>query len=215
MGLISGKNEPLEEEQAKQLKRRMVEMRSDTSPLGQVGGINIPVDFTRIALTSQELQPFDYQRYFQKKIANALNWSDKLLNNDEGAKYDNMRIAYREGVLNKIMPDLELLADAFTENLMPKLGREYAQACWKWDYDSLPEMQENVTELVDWVTKLLDRGVITRNEARQIIKMDRMESVALDALTVPMGIMPLEDVIAGGLDSDINPDNAGGDPDTD
>lgn len=208
LGLISGKQEVLEEEQAKQLKQRLLEMRSDPGPLGSIAGINIPVDFTRIALTTQELQPFEYQRYFQKKIANALNWSDKLLNNDEGAKYDNLRIAYKEAILNKLMPDLGMLEDALTENLMPDFGREYDGAIWHFDFDQLPEMQENVAELVEWGGKLLDRGVITRNEFRQIIKLERSEMAELDAFTVPMGIMPLEDALMGSLDEDINPEDA-------
>ena len=66
-------------------------------------------------------------------------------------------------------------------------------------------MQENVAELVEWAAKLLDRGVITRNEFRQIIKLERSEMPALDAFTVPMGIMPLEDAIMGSLDDEINP----------
>ena len=196
IGLIHGKGTVLEEEDAKQLKQRLVEMRNDPGELGQIAGISQEIGFTRIALSTDELKPFEHQSYYQSKIANVLGWSTLLLNNQTGAKYENLRIAYREVVTNKIMPDLNMLEQAFNEELLPEFGRDYARAIWKFDYSKLAELQEDIGELVAWATQLVDRGVLTRAETRRIINLEPRREAEMDVPTVTqIGTTPLSDVV--------------------
>ena len=196
IGLIYGKNAALEQDQADALKQRLKEMRMDTSSLAQIAAISTEVGFTPITLDNQKLQPFEAQKYAQKKIANALNWSDKLLNNDEGAKYDNMRIAYKESILNKLMPDLNMLEEAFNSKWLPYFGKEYRTASFYFMFDELPEMQENLEEISKWITPLLDRGVVNKAEVRQIFHFEPSTDPDLEVHTVQMGTIPLSDAVA-------------------
>lgn len=195
IGLLYGKGATLEKEQAEQLKQRLVQMRNDATALAQIAPISTEVGFIPITLDNQKLQPFEAQKYAQKKIANALNWSDKLLNNDAGAKYDNMRIAYKESILNKLVPDSRMLEEALNARWLPKFGDQYRNATFQFMFEELPEMQENLEEISKWVVPLLDRGVINKAEVRGMFNFEPSNDPDLEVHTVQMGTIPLSDAV--------------------
>ncbi len=204
IGFIYGKKDILEDEQAKQLRDRITEMRSDPTAMAQIAGITMEIGFQRVALDVNEIGMYENQKYVQKKICNALGWSDKLLNNDEGAKYDNMNQAYKAAITNKIMPDLYTLAEALNDKFWPLFGREYANAEMVFHYDQLAEMQEDIVEQSKWVLPLIKDGVMTRSEGRAIMGLENIEDPALDIFTTQMNVIPLADAIAPNLDDEID-----------
>ena len=197
IGLLYGKNNyEIDVEQANTLKRRLVEMRNDNSQLSQIIPMSMEIGFERIALTNRDLEPYEAQKYAQKKIANALGWSDKLLNNDEGAKYDNVQIAYKAAILNKIMPDLKMLEDALTEKWLPRFEGAYKSSQFCFLFEELPEMDQNLMEISQWITPLLDRGVVNREETRALFNMEPTDDPDMATHTVGMGVIPLSESIA-------------------
>lgn len=196
IGLIFGKNgAALEEDQAAALKKRLVEMRADISQLAQIAPISTEVGFIPITLDNQKLMPFEAQKYAQKKIANALNWSDKLLNNDDGAKYDNLKIAYKDAILNKLVPDLNMLEEAFNSKWLPEFKGDYIGSRFYFQYEELPEMSENMEELSKWIMPLLLQGVVNKEEVRRIFNFEPTEDPDMLIHTVPMGQIPLSEAV--------------------
>lgn len=198
-GLIHGKSIPLQEDQALQLKSRLKEMDADPTRLGKIAGISAEVGFTRLSLTSEELKPFDYLNWDTKQICNVLIWSDKLLNNDAGAKYDNVSQYRKQVVTDNIQPDLELLAKALNDDFLPRF-KGYENTEIVFDIMELPEMQQDVKELTTWLTQHLDRGVINRDEVRTAINYVPIETEETQKLTVTSDIISLEEA----LDNDFN-----------
>ena len=201
IGLIYGKKDILEEEQAKELKQRLVEMRNDPTALSQIAGISMEIGFERIALSTKDMMPYDNQTYVQKKICNALGWSDKLLNNDEGAKYDNMVQAYKTVITNKLEPDLNALGEALTRFFLPKFGTAYKNCKWIFHYEQLPEMQTDIKSMTEWILPLIREGVITRKEARNIMNFEVDNNPLLDMYTTNVNTLPLADAVNPNLDS--------------
>ena len=120
-GLIHSKGQnALTDTQAKTLKERLKEMDNDPSRLAKLTGVSAEIGFTRLSLTSDELKPFDYLSFDLKQICNVLGWDDKLMNNDEGAKYDNYTLAAKRVLLNSLMPDLKLLEEAINNEILPR-----------------------------------------------------------------------------------------------
>ena len=204
IGLIYGKKDILEEEQAKELKNRIVEMRNDPTAMAQIAGISMEIGFERIALSTKDMMPYDNQKYVQKKICNALGWSDKLLNNDEGAKYDNMIQAYKTVITNKLEPDLNALSETLTRHFLPKFGTAYRNCRWVFHYEQLPEMQSDIKSQVDWILPLIREGVITRKEARNIMNFEQDANPLLDMYTTNVNTLPLADAVNPSLDPMIN-----------
>lgn len=194
-GFVHGENAALTEPQAKELKSRLKEMDENSGRLSRLAGVSQKIGFTRLSLTTEELRPFDYLAYDQKQIANALQWSDKLLNNDDGAKYSNIQEAKKEVVINNIMPDLMLFEDAFNNQILPRF-KGYENTCIYWDVSALPEMQLDMKNLTSWLTIALRDGVINRLEYRQALNYELPENTKdLEVFTIGSNVIPLEDAL--------------------
>lgn len=194
-GFIHGKSIPLTPTQAQELKERLREMDSSKDRMANVAGMSAEVGFTRISLTTDELKPFDFLKYDEKQICNVLGWSDKLLNNDDGAKYDNVNSFRQQVITDNILPDLQLLESAFNSYFLP-LFKGYEGTILEFDISELPEMQSDVEKLSAWLKDALDRGVINRNEYRSAIKYPESEDKSLDIHTVSLNTMSLDEAIA-------------------
>ena len=166
-------------EQATQLKEKMKEMDKNPSRLSHIAGASFPLAFTKISLDTDELKPFDFLKYDQKVICNVLGWSDKLLNNDDGAKYDNLNIIQKSVILNHIIPRLNLLAEGLNKSFIP-LFKGYEKAEIDWDYKELPEMQEDVLALVTAYSK----APVTPNELRLILEFERLDIDGMDSVFI-------------------------------
>jgi len=193
-GLIHGKQVALTVAQAKELKERLKEMDKNPERLAKMAGISAEVGFTRLSLTSEELKPFDYLRFDTKTICNILIWSDKLLNNDDGAKYDNVNQFRKQVVTDNIEPDLNLLAAALNESFIKRF-KGYENSEIYYDVMELPEMQEDIKETTEWLNNALDRGVIVRNEYRDTIGLVERKEKEMEIPTVKDDIISLEDAL--------------------
>ena len=194
-GFISTK-EPLTEPQAKALKERLVEMDKSENRLSNIAGSAREVVFTRISLTTDELKPFDYLEYDQKAICNVLHWDDKLLNSDDGAKYDNYKTALRRAITSGISPNLRLLEEHFNRSLLPRF-KGYENTVIIFDETELPEMQDDMSNLTKWLNDTLDRGVISRDEYRLAINYEEHNTPEMKTMTVSQNVRTLEDAILG------------------
>ncbi len=197
-GFIHGKSIPLQQEQAAELKDRMLEMDNDPGRLSKIAGISSEIGFTRISLTTDELKPFDYLKFDQKTICNVLGWSDALLNNDDGGKYDKQAMEARRVITDNIMPDLHLLKEALEDNFLP-LFKGYENTVIEFDYSELPEMQDDMAELSKICNDELDRGVISRDEYRAAMRYPVIGSPEMEAHTVGLGIQTLEDALVSDI----------------
>jgi len=166
-------------EQATQLKEKMKKMDKNPSRLSHIAGASVPLAFTKISLSTDELKPFDFLKFDQKTICNVLGWSDKLLNNDDGAKYDNLNIIQKSVILNHIIPRLNLLAEGLNKSFIP-LFKGYENAEIDWDYKELPEMQEDVLALVTAYSK----APVTPNELRLILEFERLDVDGMDSVFI-------------------------------
>jgi HK97 family phage portal protein len=189
-GLIHGKGAAINTEQAREIKDRLQEMNSNPEDLAKIAGVSAEVGFTRLSLTSAELKPFDYLDFDQKQIANVLGWSDKLLNNADASTMNNVDNERKRVVTDNIKPDLDLLADALNKEFIP-LFKGYENAVIMYDISELPEMQQDTKQMVEWAVMLLDKGVIHRDDVREIVTFPptgednmRVYTVANDVLTL-------------------------------
>lgn len=195
-GFIHAKDNqtPLTIDQANAIKQRLKEMDKSSEDLGRIAGMSAAVGFTRISLTPDELKPFEYFKFDLKQVCNVLGWDDKLLNSDDGAKYDNMKIAEKRCVSGKIVPDIKLISQSFDKYFL-QLFKGYEDACISFLVKELPEMQQDYATMVGYLQKGIDSGIITRQEARITMGMNPSDDVNTEILTVKDDVMTLEDAI--------------------
>lgn len=193
-GFIHSKGTALTPDQAVELKDRLREMNKNTEDLSRIAGISSELGFTRLSLSADELKPFEYLKYNQKQICNVLGWSDTLLNNDDGGKYDKQTEERKRVVTDSIIPNIKLFQSAFNQNVLPRF-KKYSDKCLEWDINEIPELQEDLGALSEWVGKNKDRGLMTGNEGRLVIGMETINDPLMDMITVKDDIMSLEDAI--------------------
>ena len=193
-GFIHGKNAAIQENQAKEIKERLSEMNNNPDDLAKIAGISAEIGFTRISLTTDELKPFEYLKYDEKQLCNVLGYSDKLLNNDDGAKYDNVNSARKMVVTDDIKPDLMMLEQGFWKPFLA-MYKGYDNTVLEYDISELPEMQEDTEKMVNWGVQLLDRGVLNRNELREVVTFAVIEDEAMNVYTVANDVLTLEEAI--------------------
>jgi HK97 family phage portal protein len=193
-GFITGKNIALTPEQASAVKDTLSEMRSAKEHLSHVRGASSPLEFLKVSVDTEKLLPFAYQDFDQKQLCNVLGWDDKLLNNPDGAKYDNMAIAERRVLTSTVMPSLLMLQEKLNQDFLP-LFKGYENAAFEFDITEMPEMQEDIEKLVVWLDKALASGVINRDEYREAIKYPKLETPEMQAYTVSNDLIPLAEAI--------------------
>lgn len=188
-GLLSGKDQALTPEQATQLKQRLVDMDKDSGRLSKIGGLSVPVDFTKISVDTKDLMPFDYLKYDQKQICNVLGWSDALLNNDDGGKYDKQKEERKRVITDNIQPDLLLLQQAWTEKFIQKF-KGYENAVLEFDITELPEMQEDYKAMVEW----MEKAPLTPNEKRTALKYETLDLDGMDSVWIENKLKRIDEV---------------------
>lgn len=193
-GFIHGKNIALQEIQAKEIKERLSEMNKNSEDLSKIAGISAEIGFTRISLTTDELKPFEFLKYDQKQICNVLGWSDNLLNNDDGGKYDKQVQEQKRVVVDNIQPDLMLLEDALNSFFLPRF-KGYENTEIVYDISELPEMQQDTKTTVDWCVQLLDRGVLNRKEVREVLTFNETDNEIMEIYTVANDLLTLDEAI--------------------
>lgn len=193
-GFVHGKGIPLTPEQASEMKSRLKEMDADGGNLGRIEGASGELAFTKIGLSPDELKLFDFLDLDTKQICNVLGWSDKLLNNDDGSKYDNVSQFRKQVITDTILPDLELLDNAINSEILPRY-KKYNGYIIEHDVTELPEMQQDIAKMVEWLKPSLDTGVITRNEYRMALRYRLSDDPNMDLHTVATDILTLEQAV--------------------
>ncbi|SHH69064.1 phage portal protein, HK97 family [Chryseobacterium oranimense] len=176
-GFFSGKDSAMTPDQAMQLKQRLVDMDMDAGRLAKIAGLSVPIEFTKLSVDTKDMLPFDYLKYDQKAICNVLGWSDALLNNDDGGKYDKQKEERKRVITDNIQPDLILFDQAMTERFIRRF-KGYENAVLEHDISELPEMQEDYKIMLEW----MEKAYYTPNEIRAATKAETLD---IDGMNVP------------------------------
>lgn len=193
-GFLFGKGTPLTQDQANSLKEKLIELDNDASRLGKIGASSAEVGFQRIALTTDELKPFDYLQWDRNTICNVLNFPKELLGEKSGgslAKTDS-NDARKELITNDIQPDLVLLQDSLNKNFIPRF-KGYENSVIEWDCTELPEMQADMSKMIEWLDKL----PLTPNEMRTAFKYETLLDDGMDTVWINSGKTRVDDISEG------------------
>lgn len=197
-GIVSGTAEaPLSSDQAVQLKGKFIEMDKAAGRLSKLTALSTPVEFTRLSLDTTELRQFDFLKYDQKQICNVLGWSDSLLNNDDGGKYDKQKEERKRVITDNIQPDLILLQEALTEKFISRF-KGYENSKLEFDITELPEMQEDYKAMIEWMKD----SPLTKNEIRIALKYETLDLEGMDTIWIGSGLKRIDEV--GVTEEDIN-----------
>ncbi|MNG66060.1 Phage portal protein [compost metagenome] len=195
-GFIHGTDakEPLTSEQVLALKDTLVEMERDNAVLNRFKGSSVPIGFTKLSLNTDELQPFEFLKYSATEICNVFGWPTGLLSINGEPKYDNMDIQWRMALSNRIKPDLCILAESLNTQFYPRF-RETQNVVKIFDVSEMPEMQQDMSKMSEWLRDALDRGIITPDEYRSALKYPETGLAEMQTHIIKQGYVPLIDIM--------------------
>lgn len=184
---------PLTAEQAESLKERLVEMDNSSERLSNIAGASAKLGFTRIALTTDELKPFDYLSNDRRTLANCLNWDVNLLNEDRrstggGGFTDTLVEARKRVMIDNIKPDLDLLAASLNPQFI-QLFKGYEKSEIVWDITEMPEMQTDMETMAKWVNSV----PLTLNERREVFNYEPVDNELLEEIYIPNNLVNVND----------------------
>lgn len=183
---------PLTAEQGQSLKDRLVEMDNDTTRLSNIAGSSAKLGFTRVGLTTDELKPFEYLSYDRRTLANCLNWSVDLLNEERstsgGFGVDTLIEARKRVMIDNIKPDLDLLASYLNPQFI-QLFKGYENTELEFDISEMPEMQTDMKTMSEWVNTV----PLTLNERREVFNYEELEDEMMNEIYIPNNLVNIND----------------------
>lgn len=182
---------PLTAEQGQSLKDRLVDMNNSSEKLSNIAGASAKLGFTRISLTTDELKPFEYLSYDRRTLANCLNWSVDLLNEERssgGFGVDTLIEARKRVMIDNIKPDLDLLA-SYLNPYFIQLFKGYENACLEFDISEMPEMQTDMKTMSEWVNSV----PLTLNERREVFNYEELDDEMMNEVYIPTNLVNIND----------------------
>lgn len=189
----------LTEAQAKELKERLKEMDQDPSRLANIAGVSSEIGFTRISLTTDELKPFEYSQFDKEKIADSLDW--EIIDSTRGDYGGTIKEIRKQRITDNIVPDLDLMFEALNTKWLPKF-KEYQGYVLEYDIMELPEMQDDMEKLMNWIKPGIDSGIFIRDEVRPMFNFPKTELPEMEVATVQQDLWTLKEAVESDFNSD-------------
>jgi HK97 family phage portal protein len=114
-----------------------------------------------------------------------------VFNDTAGTTFNNQAEARKSIYTNRVIPDLKLLSSYINASLAPA----YTENIIKFDFSGIEELQKDKRQQAEWVGVLVDKGIITRNQALEIMGLEKSEDPGMDDRLVPFNLAPLSSVI--------------------
>lgn len=148
-------------------------------------------DYLKIAIDPANMQLLEQSKFTFKKLCNIYGISDKLFNNDEGAKYDNYDIALRELYTNTALPLVSGLVDDFNNPYNGLITHFGGTSVVGYDVSDIPELQENQADII---SKFSNSPAFRVNDLYEALGFGRLEDPNGETVLVKSGYAPLDEV---------------------
>ena len=176
-------------EQMDELKNKISQSFTGSDNHGRVNFMGGDMDWVQTGITSQQGDFPELRRMSAADIALALGVPAVLVGLKEHATYNNTREArlafYQDTVIPKAKQVVGDLNEWISEQYQDDVRIVY-------DFDGIPAMEERFREISESVVKLVEKGIITRKEARDKLDMEFIEGS--DKLMVPTNLFDINEV---------------------
>lgn len=175
----------------KQIKEKILGYENVMNPLVLEGGLKPE----KLAFSPKEIDFMPLTKTTLRKICSVFHVASELLGDSENKTYSNIKEARKALYEEAAFPYLNILRDELNHWLVPEFD-ESGKVFLGYDTSNVEALSEDKDAQWKRVNETVDKGVISRNEGRKIIKFGKAKEKGADRLTVPATTMPL-DAITG------------------
>lgn len=144
-------------------------------------------NYLDIGKDSVDLQLLEGNQQAWKSLCAVLGWQYELYQSD--TTFANKEQAWKFATANIIIPDCCSLRDELNRVLVPAFG--LTGYTIDIDYSALPELQENIKEMVDYLSK----SPVTLNEFREAIGYDPIERPGMNEIWMQGSLQSLDEAL--------------------
>jgi phage portal protein BeeE len=128
-------------------------------------------------------------------MCNVLGFDSSIFNDPANKTFNNRKEAERAMLSDAIIPLNEQLSTGYTRWLVPThFPNEKDNIRMRVDFSEHPAMQEGLTEKADAVTKIKTAGIISANQAAEILDLPPSTDENADKLIISSSNVLLEDL---------------------
>jgi HK97 family phage portal protein len=125
------------------------------------------MDIKRLGLSHRDMEFLDALRWTVDEVARAFGVPKAFLAQFEDATLANVEAQERFLWRNTVVPELRLLEDAVNRSLAPLFEEFQGQYRVQFDLSAIEALKESQNDRVDRLVKLVEAGVLSREEARE------------------------------------------------
>lgn len=184
-GVIKTENNLTDEQQRslrEALDRGYTGARNAGRPLLLEGGLS----WENIGLSPADMSWIEGLQLTAREIAIVYHVPPELIGDASQKTFSNYREARKSLYTETVLPLLDWLKDELNNWLTPKFGEGFIL---DYDHDQIEALQEDRQEVWKQALEAVKSGVLTPNEARELLGYDRKEGA--DVLLAPANLLPL------------------------
>lgn len=182
-GILIPKNEMTREEVAES-REALGDFRVDGGRPGDLMVFNQDADVEQLGFEPAKLALEEQSVMAESHIVSALRVHPSVMYLLSGLKYDNTRggrqESRKESFTELIIPLWETIADALTEQLLPRWPLPRGTARWGYDHSHIDELVAGDSERFERWGRLYERGGCTLNEMRRGVGLTRVDEEGAD-----------------------------------
>lgn len=188
-GILST-DQTLSEETRRILREQAIELYGGSKNAGNVFVAEAGLKFQPTGLSPVDMSWLEGSKLSAREIAIAYNVAPELIGDNSSKTYSNYGEARKALYQETVLPLMDYLKDAFNNWLVPLWGDNLYL---DYDKDSIEALQEDQDKLYTRMFGAVDRGIITRNEAREMLGFEALKIPEADRLYIPFSLTPIDE----------------------
>ena len=182
----------LTDEQRKYEEERIREDYKGVFNTGKTMVTNADVKWHQMGFSPVDLNLLKDKQATLRDICNIYKVSSILFNDHENSTYNNVSEAKKSAYNDAVIPMVDRYVQELNDWLVPGYGEGVRIVA---DYSEIPVLQTDKKQLAERLVMEVQAGMITRAEAREELGKSPIENEAMDVITVPMGVTPINDIL--------------------
>lgn len=186
------------------LKKTMINEWVGESNKGKMGISGYDMGWIPVGLTAEEMQQIENEKWNLRRLCSVWGVQSQLLNDPDNKTYANQEEAERSLTTRCAIPALTSFRDNFNRKLYKDWGLKGKGMIVDYDASVYTELQNDTKEMVEWLDKLMARGLPT-NRALDLLALERIEDPLFDQpwITTAMG-QPLSEWNLNDVENTLN-----------
>ena len=178
MGIVTSKEgRGLTPENSKELEKLYKSRYGGGAKFGTPMFTNASLDFIKMGMSSEDLKLMDQGIISLRAICNQYNVSSVLFNDPASSTYNNITEAKKDFYTDAIIPLLEIFKQNYNNWLVRSYSEsENADLFLDFSVNNIPSLQEDINKKAQTISILIDKGVISPNEGREMLSLGRIEN---------------------------------------